>query len=48
MRTSLQSYLKKVPAKAPLALWLNLDSGERESEGFGTHLAGIEVSSKSR
>ena len=43
----LQSYLKKVPAKVPLALWLNLDLGSRESEGFGTHLAGIEISSKS-
>jgi DNA polymerase I len=39
-------YLKKIPAKAPLALWLNLDMGERESEGFGTHVAGIEFSSK--
>ncbi len=42
----LRGYLKKLPAKAPLALWLNLDPGERESEGFGTHLAGIELSSK--
>src|SRR5271166_2118012 len=42
----LRGYLKKLPAKAPLSLWLNLDPGERESEGFGTHLAGIELSSK--
>ena len=42
----LRSYLKKLPAKAALSLWLNLDPGERESEGFGTHLAGIELSSK--
>ncbi|HKN25727.1 MAG TPA: DNA polymerase I [Candidatus Acidoferrum sp.] len=42
----LQGYLKKLPAKAPLALWLNLDLGGRESEGFGTHLGGIELSSK--
>jgi DNA polymerase I len=42
----LQGYVKKLPAKAPLALWLNLDLGGRESEGFGTHLAGIELSSK--
>ncbi len=41
----LRTYLKKLPAKAPLALWLNLDLGARESEGFGTHLAGIELSS---
>jgi DNA polymerase I len=42
----LQGYLKKLPAKSPIALWLNLDLGGRESEGFGTHLAGIELSSK--
>ncbi|HTQ97946.1 MAG TPA: DNA polymerase I, partial [Candidatus Acidoferrum sp.] len=41
-----QGYLKKVPAKAPVALWLNLDLGERETEGFGTHLGAIEISSK--
>ena len=42
----LRDYLKKLPVKAPLSVWLNLDPGERESEGFGTHLAGIEFSSK--
>jgi DNA polymerase I len=42
----LVAYLKKLPPKAPLALWLNLDLGGREAEGFGTHLAGIEFSSK--
>jgi len=42
----LGGYLKKLPAKAPLSLWLNLDPGERDSEGFGTRLAGIELSSK--
>jgi DNA polymerase I len=42
----LRGYLKKLPAKALIALWLNLDPGERESEGFGTQLAGIELSSK--
>jgi len=42
----LRGYVKKLPAKAAVALWLNLDPGERESEGFGTHLAGIELSSK--
>jgi DNA polymerase-1 len=41
----LEAYLKKLSTKAPLALWLNLDLGARESEGFGTHLAGIEFSS---
>jgi DNA polymerase-1 len=42
----LDAYLTKLPPKAPLALWLNLDLGGRETEGFGTHLAGIEFSSK--
>ena len=42
----LRSYLKRLPAKASLAVWLNLDQGERESEGFGTRLVGIELSSK--
>jgi DNA polymerase I len=39
-------YLKTVPAKAPLAVWLNLATDEREAEGFGTTVTGIEVSSK--
>jgi DNA polymerase-1 len=39
-------YLAKLPAKQPLAVWLNLESGERESEGFGTRVASIEVSPK--
>jgi DNA polymerase-1 len=39
--------LKKLPAKRPLAVWLNLEAGEREAEGFGTRVSGIEVSSKS-
>jgi DNA polymerase I len=42
----LGAYLKKLPSKMPLALWLNLDLGGREAEGFGTHLTGIEFSSK--
>jgi DNA polymerase-1 len=41
-----RAYLGKVPAKQPLAIWLNLELGERESEGFGTRTASIEVSSK--
>jgi len=39
-------YLAKLPAKQPLAVWLNLDLGQRESEGFGTRIAGIEISPK--
>src|SRR5271170_2535607 len=41
-----RSYLKQLPSKAPLALWLNLQVGDRESEGFGTHVGGIEFSPK--
>src|SRR5882762_8386050 len=40
-----REWLKKVPAKKPLAIWLNLDLAGRESEGFGTKVTGIEVSS---
>jgi DNA polymerase I len=42
----LRGYLRKSPPVASLALWLNLDVGERQSEGFGTHVGGIEFSSK--
>jgi DNA polymerase I len=41
-----REYLAKLPAKQPLAIWLNPELGERESEGFGTRIASIEVSSK--
>ncbi|MGC0779041.1 MAG: DNA polymerase I, partial [Candidatus Acidiferrum sp.] len=41
-----REYLKKVPSKRSLAVWLNLEAGEREVEGFGTRVSGIEVSSK--
>lgn len=40
-----RAYLKKVPEKKWLALWLNLDLGEREAEGFGTPVVSVEVSS---
>ena len=39
-------YLAKLPTGAPLAVWFNLETGEREAEGFGTRVASIEVSSK--
>ncbi len=39
-------YLTKLPAKQALAIWFNLEAGEREAEGFGTRVASIEVSSK--
>ena len=41
-----RAYLAKLPAKQPLAVWLNVESGERESEGFGTRVASIEASRK--
>jgi DNA polymerase I len=41
-----RDYLAKLPAKQPLAIWLNLELGERETEGFGTRVASIEVSSQ--
>ena len=44
--TEFRTYLGKLPAKQALAVWLNLELGERESEGFGTRIASIEVSSK--
>jgi DNA polymerase-1 len=40
-----REWLKKVPAKKPLAIWLSLDLAGRESEGFGARVKGIEVSS---
>jgi DNA polymerase-1 len=39
-------YLTKLPAKAALAISLTLDTGGRAAEGFGTRIAGIEVSAK--
>jgi DNA polymerase-1 len=41
-----RAYLEKIPAKQEVAIWLNLEAGERESEGFGTRISGIEVSTK--
>ena len=42
-----REYLTKLPVRQPLAIWLNLEPGDRESEGFGTRIASIEVSSNS-
>jgi len=41
-----EAWLEKTPAKLPLAVWLQLDAGGRETEGFGARVTGIEVSSK--
>jgi DNA polymerase-1 len=40
-----RDYLAKLPAKVPLSVWFNLETGDREAEGFGTRVASIEVSS---
>jgi DNA polymerase-1 len=39
-------YLKGVPSGQAVSVWLNLETGEREAEGFGTRVASVEVSSK--
>jgi len=41
-----RDYLARLPAQQPLAIWFTLETGDRESEGFGTRISGIEVSSK--
>ncbi len=41
-----REYLEKLPVRQPLAVWLNLELGERESEGFGTQITAIEISLK--
>jgi DNA polymerase-1 len=43
-----REWLGKLPAAKPLSVWLHLDAAGRESEGFGTRVKGIEVSSESR
>ncbi|HYL64029.1 MAG TPA: DNA polymerase I [Candidatus Methylomirabilis sp.] len=39
-------YLKKLPPTRPLAIWLTLDTGGRETEGFGTRVTAIELSAE--
>jgi DNA polymerase-1 len=43
---ALKKYLKSLPRAAEVALWLSLAPGERETEGFGTRVAGVEISPK--
>src|ERR1700674_2974056 len=43
---ALKKYLKAIPRGSEVALWLTLAPGERETEGFGTHVAGVEISPK--
>jgi DNA polymerase-1 len=42
----LQSYLKALPPGAPLSVWLNLDLAGRDSEGYGSSVVSIELSSR--
>jgi DNA polymerase-1 len=42
----LAAYLEGIPVKVPLAMWLNVATDEREAEGFGSTVTGIEFSSK--
>ena len=42
-----REWFRKLPAKKPLSVWLHLDPAGRESDGFGTKVKGIEVSSES-
>lgn len=42
----LREYLTGLPARVPLAIWLELDTAGRESEGFGARVVGIEVSGR--
>jgi DNA polymerase-1 len=39
-----RAWLEKLPVKQPLAIWLTLDTSDREAEGFGTRITAIEVS----
>ncbi|MBZ5527375.1 MAG: DNA polymerase I [Acidobacteriia bacterium] len=39
-----RAWLEKLPKSAALAVWLNLESEGRETEGFGTGIASVEVS----
>jgi DNA polymerase-1 len=41
---AVRAYLNAQPRDLPLAVWLTLDSGGRETEGFGTKIAGFEIS----
>jgi DNA polymerase I len=41
---AVREYLNAQPQDRPLAVWLTLDTGEREVEGFGARVAGFELS----
>ena len=41
---ALRDFLQAQPAEQPMAVWLTLDQGERETEGVGTRVVGFELS----
>src|SRR3981081_2472213 len=41
---ALKKYLSSIPRDTEVALWLTLAPGERETEGFGTRVIGVEIS----
>ena len=41
---ALKKYLSDLPGSTEIAVWLSLAEGERETEGFGTRIAAIEIS----
>ncbi len=43
---ALKKYLAAIPRKAETAVWLTLAEGDREEEGFGSHVAAVEISIK--
>jgi DNA polymerase-1 len=43
---ALKEYLDTIPRGAEVAVWLTLAEGERETEGFGTRIAALEISPK--
>jgi DNA polymerase I len=44
---ALKKYLAGIPKNKDVAVWLTLADGERETEGFGTRIAAIEISPES-
>jgi DNA polymerase-1 len=42
-----RAYVQSLPPRKPVALWLQLESGEREAEGYGTRIAAVEISAQS-
>ena len=41
---ALKKYLKALPRNKEVAVWLTLDPGQRDCEGFGTRVVGVEIS----